>query len=255
MLALAAPVPFQGLLAALVPIGILLGPMVMSFVWLQQRVDPSVSSPRPGSTAHVVAMVQGEWSEPVRLDAPPPLVLDEATPCSRTLPPLRKTLERLLALYHQPGSIPGEPWELQLAPDLARQQTADDLEAYLAAGIPPQPVTWLVRPPDESAGRFPVTVTAGAYPPLTVNLVLGDDYPPPRLSAKGAAGAPIQELRVVYSTSREEPVFWRPLAGLGADNPRPLIAWLATINVGWLVLYLLVYLPTLMLVRAILKIA
>ena len=48
------------------------------------------------------------------------MVLDDATPCTRTLPPIRQTLERLLALYRQPRSAAGEPWELQLAPDLAQ---------------------------------------------------------------------------------------------------------------------------------------
>ena len=98
LLRVAAPVQRRGLMAALVPVGILLGPMVMSFVWLQQRVDPAVSSAPPGSVAHVVATVQSDWSEPLRLDVPPPMVVDDATPRLRTLPPLRKTLERLLAL-------------------------------------------------------------------------------------------------------------------------------------------------------------
>ena len=168
---------------------------------------------------------------------------------------IRKTLERLLALYRQPRSVPGEPWEMRLAPDLAREQTADDLAAYLAAGVPPQTVTWLVRPPEEFSGRFPVTVTAAGHPPVTVSVVLGEEYPPARVSAKGAAGSPIKDLRVVYPKSRVEPVFWRPLAGFAGDNPIPFFAWLAAINVGWLVLYVLVYLPTLMLVRTILKVA
>jgi hypothetical protein len=255
LLALAAPVPLRGLLAAMVPIGILLGPMVMSFVWLQQRVDPSVSRALPGSVAHVVATVQSDWSEPVRLDVPPPMVVDGTTPCLRTLPPIRKTLERLLALYRQPRNVPGEPWEMRLAPDLARQQTADNLEAYLAAGVPPQAVAWLVRPPEGFSGRFPVTVTAAGRPPVTVDVVLGDEYPPARAIAKGAAGSPIKELRVVYQQSRLEPVFWRPLAGIAGDSPIPLVARLATINVGWLVLYILAYLLTLTLVRTILKVA
>ena len=229
--------------------------MVMSFVWLQQRVDPSVTNALPGTTAHVVAMVQSDWSEPVRLDVPQPMVVDDTTPCSRTLLPVRKTLERLLALYRQPRNVPGEPWEMRLAPDLARQQTADDLEAYLAAGIPPQAVTWLVRPPDGYSGKFPVTVTAPGHSPVTVNVVLSEEHPPARVSAKGNAGSPIKELRVVYPKSRLEPVFWRPLARVAGDNPVPFLARLATINVGWLWLYILVYLPTLMLVRTILKVA
>ena len=255
LLGLAAPVQLRGLLAAMVPVGILLGPMVMSFVWLQERVDPSVSSAPPGSTAHIVATVQSDWGEPVRLDVPPSMVVDDATPCSRSLPPVRKTLERLLALYRQPRSLPGDPWEMRFAPDLARQQTADDLEAYLAAGVPPQAVTWMVRPPDGFSGRFPVTVTAAGHLPVMLNVVLGEEYPPGPLSVKGAAGSPVEELRAVYPKSRAEPVFWQPFAGLAGDSPIPFFAWLASINVGWLLLYILVYFPTLLLVRVILKVA
>ncbi|MGA2254969.1 MAG: hypothetical protein ABSG53_09925, partial [Thermoguttaceae bacterium] len=203
----------------------------------------------------VVAMMESDWNAPVRLDVPQPMVVDDTTPCSRTLLPVRKTLERLLALYRQPRSVPGEPWEMRLAPDLARTQTADDLAAYLAAGVPPQAVTWLVRPPEGFGGRFPVTVTAAGHPPVTVSVVLGEEYPPARTNAKGAVGSPIRELRVVYPKSRVEPVFWRPLAGLAGDSPIQFFAWLATINVGWLLLYILVYLVTLVLVRTILKVA
>ena len=37
---LAEPVPLRTLAAAMVPVGILLGPMVMPFFWLKERVDP-----------------------------------------------------------------------------------------------------------------------------------------------------------------------------------------------------------------------
>ena len=112
-----------------------------------------------------------------------------------------------------------------------------------------------MRPPEGSSGRFPVTVTAEGRWPVTVSVVLGDKYPPARASEKGAIGSPITELRVVYPQSRAAPVFWHPLAGLAGDSPSPFLAWTATIHVGWLLLYILVYFPTLMLVRAILKIA
>ena len=60
---------------------------------------------------------------------------------------------------------------------------------------------------------------------------------------------------MVYPKSRLDPVFWRPLARVAGDSPVPLFERLATINVGWLWLYILVYLLTLMLVRTILKVA
>ena len=133
----------------MVPIGILLGPMVMPFVWFRERIDPAVWNAPAGSAVQIVATVDSDWSEPVRIDVPPPVVVDDSTPASRTLPPLRETLEHLLALYRQPRDDPGEPWELKLAPDLGREQTANDLQAYLDAGIPPQGITWLIRPPDD----------------------------------------------------------------------------------------------------------
>ena len=37
--------------------------------------------------------------------------------------------------------------ELQVAPDVARIQTENDLKRYLDAGLPPQGVTWTVRAP------------------------------------------------------------------------------------------------------------
>ncbi len=110
------------------------------------------------------------------------LSVDDSTPPSRTLPPLRATLEHLLVLYRQPRDDPAEPWELKLAPDLGREQTANDLQAYLEAGIPPQGITWLLRPPEDMSGRFSVTVTAGAHPPVSLFVTLGDNVPPtPRL--------------------------------------------------------------------------
>jgi hypothetical protein len=171
------------------------------------------------------------------------------------LPPIRKTLERLLALYRQPRHVPGEPWEIRLAPDLARQQTADDLDAYLAAGVPPQAITWQVRPPDGFGGRLPVSITAGGHPPLTVYVTLGDDYPPVHVKVKGAAGSPIKEVRVVYPRTSTEPVFWQPLARLAGGSSTPFLARLSALNVSWLVLYILVYLLTLTVVRTVLKVA
>jgi pyruvate,water dikinase len=250
-----ATVQLRGFLAAMVPVGILLGPMVAPFVWLRQRVDPSVANAPPGSSVHVVAMVDSDWSSPVRLDVPPPIIVDEATPPSCTPPPIRKTLERLLMLYRQPRTIPNEPWEMQVAPDLARQQAADDLTAYLAAGVLPQAITWLVQPPAEFNGQFDVTVTAVGTPPVTARVVLGDRHPPAGDITRGPAGAPVRELRVVYPKTRTEAVFWRPLAGLAAGHGHSVLAWLGRIDIGWLWLYVLAYLSALMLGRVILKVA
>ncbi len=137
----------------------MLGPLFIPFVLAEQCVDPSATSPPAGSAVQIVAMVKGDWANPVRLELPPSISVDESTPQSRSLPRLRPTLERLLVLLRQPREVPGEPWELKAVPDLGREQTANDLEAYLAAGIPPRGITWLVRPPDTMDGSFPISVT------------------------------------------------------------------------------------------------
>jgi len=252
---LAAGVQIRTLAAAMVPIGILLGPMVMPFVWFRERVDPAACSAPAGSAVQVVATVDSDWSKPVRIDVPAPVVVDDSTPPSCTLPPLRATLEHLLILYRQGRNDPGQPWELRLAPDLGREQTAQDLQAYLDAGIPPQGITWHIRPPQDLGGRFSVMVTAGEHPPLVVDVVLGDEYPPAPRRMAGPAGSPVREVRVVYPKSKHKPVFWRPLASLAGHEQMAWAARLAIVEVGWLWLYILAYLPTLVLARAVLKVA
>jgi uncharacterized membrane protein (DUF106 family) len=244
---LAAGVQIRTLAAALVPVGILLGPLVLPFVWFGERIDPAAWNAPAGSAVQIVATVDSDWSEPVRIDVPPAVVVDDSTPASRVLLPLRATLEHLLVLYRQPRDDPGLPWELKIAPDLGREQTANDLQAYLDAGIGPQGVTWLIRPPEGMSGRFSVTVTAGKNPPVAADVVLGEEYPPAPRRVAGPADSPVQELRVVCPKSKLEPVFWRPLASLGGRA--------ASIDLGWLWLYILAYLPALVVVRAVLKVA
>jgi phosphohistidine swiveling domain-containing protein/uncharacterized membrane protein (DUF106 family) len=259
----AAGVQMRTLVATMIPVGMLLGPMVLPFVWFRERVDPAAWNAPAGSAVQIVATVDSDWREPVRLDVPKPVVVDDSTPASRTLPPLRETLERLLVLYRQPrpdaqrpsGPGPGQPWELKLAPDLGREQTANDLKAYLDAGIPPQGITWLIRPPDGLSGRFVVTVTAGERPPVAVDVVLGNEFPPAPRRIAGPAGSPVRELRVVYPKSKHEATFWRPFAPLADHEQAAWTVRLAAVNVGWLWLYILVHLPTLALARVVLKVA
>ena len=51
LLRLAAPVQMRLVAAAMVPIGILLGPMILSIVWLAERMDPAKWNAPPGSCA------------------------------------------------------------------------------------------------------------------------------------------------------------------------------------------------------------
>jgi hypothetical protein len=229
--------------------------MVLPFVWLQQRIPPAAAPVAAGTAVHIVAMVDGEWSRPVRIEVPDPIVVDPVTPPSQSLPPLRATLERLLALYLQPRSDPAAPWELTVAPDLAREQTADDLRTYLEAGIPPQAITWRVTPPDDWRGRFDVTVSTESEMPRAVRVAIGPDEPPSPRTSVVSTGGPIRRVEVVYPTSPVQPVFWRPLIALAETPDLPLGARLATMDVPWLVLYLICYLVVLGLMRRLLRAA
>jgi pyruvate,water dikinase len=255
MLRLAAPVQLRTLAAAMVPVGILLGPMVMPFCWLRERVDPSAASAPAGSTFSLVAVVDGEWTAPVRLDVPPGVVVDEATPAIRTPSPLRTTLERLLALLQQPPADSPKSWELMLVENLTRQQAAESLSAYLAASIPPQKIAWTLHPPENLAGQFPLTVSTAGLPPLSLTAVLGDDTPPSPAKTMTSPGAPLRQLDVVYPQPKVAPVFWRPFATLADKSFVPYAGWLATVNVGWLLLYIVVYVPVLFLLRWLMKVA
>jgi pyruvate,water dikinase len=250
----AAMVDFRVLMAAMVPVGLMLGLLVVSFAWFKDRMDPSVPVGLAGSPVQIVATVKSDWKQPVKIVVAAPLTLDETTPESRVLPPIRETLEHLLVLYRQPQTQTNAPWELQLVPNLAREQAAKDLQNYLAAGVPPQGITWMIRPPAGATGRFAVNAAVDGHAPVSVNIVLGGDFPPGNLTAAGGPDSPVKELRVVYPPAGQKQVFWQPLAGLAGHNV-PFAEKLATMNVGWLLLYILAYLPALFLSKAMLKVA
>jgi phosphohistidine swiveling domain-containing protein len=255
LLRLASPVQFRSFAAAMVPVGIFLGPMVMPLVWFQQRIDPAVIAASPGSAVSVMASVSGDWRESVRIEAPEWVAVDESTPRSRTLPPLRNTLERVLALLRQPPRYSDETWQLKFVPDLAREQTANDLKAFLDKGIPPQGITWLLRTPDDFSGRFAVKVTAQGHAPATIDVVVGNDCPPAPNTALGAGGSPVREVRVTYARPKVAPVFWQPFASLAGNDSVPFASWLSTLRVGWLWMYIIVYLPIVMFLRTMLRVA
>jgi pyruvate,water dikinase len=250
----AAAVDFRVLMAAMVPVGLLLGLLVVSFAWFKDRMDPSVPVGLAGSPVHIVATVKSDWRGPVQIQVPAPLTVDETTPASRVLQPIRETLEHLLALYRQPQTQTNLSWELQAVPNLGREQAAKDLQNYLAVGVPPQGITWMIRPPAGATGRFAVKVLVDGHTPVSVNIVLGGDFPPGTLKATGGPDSPVKELRVVYPPAGKKQVFWQPLVGL-AGHKVPFAETLAVMDVGWLLLYILAYLPALFLSKAVLKVA
>jgi phosphohistidine swiveling domain-containing protein len=255
MTRLVASVDRRVAMARLVPVCLLLGPLVLPFIWLRDRLDPSVPTAAASSPVQVVATVDGDWNSPVRIQVPSDTTLDETTPVARTLPPIRKTLERLLALYREPPPNQNGPWELQFAPDLGRMQAANDLQRYLDNGMPPRGLTWTVRPPAGASRRFPVSVATEGHSPVTLTVVLGNDFPPAATTVSGPPDSPIKQLRVAYQTSPQRRVFWQPFAGLAGHSDVAAVQWLAARDVGWLWLYLAAYLPALAILRPLMRVA
>jgi hypothetical protein len=60
---------------------------------------------------------------------------------------------------------------------------------------------------------------------------------------------------VVFPPSTQKRAFWQPLVGLAGHEKIPFADKLAVIDVGWLWLYILAYLPALFLSKAALKVA
>ncbi len=218
--------------AAFVPLAVLLGPMVLSFDWLTLRVDPASWNLPSGTSVTVQATVASDWRGPVVLEAEPPLVLDDLTPATRTLPPVREALERLHSDWLKPTDLTALPWDVRAAAERTRRDMLADLQAYLRAGVPPETLTWTLRSPAATPSRFGVRVHAGDDA-ATLAVVLGDAYPPAPREADIAGGRLLQSVRVLYPPPPTKPVFWRPFASLGHPG----------FSLGWLWVYVLVYVP------------
>jgi pyruvate,water dikinase len=235
LLAAAATVNARLFGAAMLPLAILLGPMVLMFLWFPARVDPASWNAPPGASVDVVAMIDGEFTGPVTLELTDPLRLDETTPAAQCLPPVATVLREMLAGEHKLPELPG--W--------TPEQLRADLAEYLAAGVPPQSLAWKLHVPPTAEGRFAVSLRAGNQRPLRLFVVLGERYPPEPAERFSSAAGPVRSAKIIYPPPDERRVFWAPLGGLG------LAEW----DAGWLTLYLVVYLPAMLLFRWMLRIA
>lgn len=229
--------------AAFVPLALLLGPMVLSFDWLTLRVDPASWNLPSGTSVTVQATVASDWRGPVTLDVDAPLVLDELTPSECSLPPVRETLERLHATWQAPTDVAAFPWDVRAAAERTRREMLADLQAYLRAGVPPETLTWTLRSEAGTPGRFTVRVRAGDDT-ATLAVVLGDAYPPAPREADIAGGHLLQSVHVLYPPPPTKPVFWRPFASLGHPG----------FSLGWLWVYVLVYVPAMVVTKKALRI-
>ena len=228
------------LAASLVPTALLLGPLVVLFVWLGDRATPSAWNPSAGSAVRVAATVDGEWTQPLTLAASDGVTVDPTTPVTQALPNLRPPLEQLLALYRRPRPpAAGEPWQLSIAPDPARQQAGDDLSAFLKTGLPPQTIEWTLRPQPTFDGVFAVTVSTPGHAGAVIEAAVGNRRPPSAATVAGAAGSPVRMLSVIRNK---------------AIQPTPFLRLLG-FDLGWIGVYVAVYVIVVLVLRRLLGVA
>ena len=251
LLAAAAPVNGRVTMAAMVPLAVTLGPLVVSFLWLPERLDRPAWNPLRGSVAAVQVVVAGDHLDPVVLAIDPACTLTDITPVEQSLPPIRATLETLRADWRRSVDLSDQPWPVRAAALRSAESLRADLDAYLATPIPDQTLAWTVELPEQD-GAFPLSVRSGTQR-IETRLVAGHGVPPPsKLDLEDGRG-PIQALladgslrtlSVTYKQPTDQPAFWQPFARFG---------WLW--DAGWLWTYLIAYLPAMLLSKKLLKVA
>ncbi|HEY7115189.1 MAG TPA: PEP-utilizing enzyme, partial [Tepidisphaeraceae bacterium] len=235
---LAAPVQTRTVLASFVPLAVLLGPLVMTFMWFEPRVAIPAWNAPAGTPVTIVAMVKPDVVHSVNLSVPQPLAL--AQPGTQSVPEIRRVLEKYRDARLKPSDLSNQPWEVRESAEMYRQQKLADLNDYLK-NLPPVPVTWNVTVPDKAAGHWPIALKADNAKILTGDIVLGDVHPPMPAEVTNTPNDPLASLKVVYQpTQTTHQVFFAPIGH-----------W----DWGWLGVYLLAYLPVMFGLRFALKIA
>ena len=263
LLSAASPVQWRIMGASFVPLAVLLGPMILSVCWLMDRCDHP--NDRPGVEATLRVLVDGDATAPITLsavDADAGLRLDEQTPATQSVPPIRATLMQLRQRWSESDPPTTDvAWEVRAAAASARAATLADLDGYLAAPVEDQLLVWKLTTPS-TPGRYRIRLSNGSTAPaIEVPLVLGDSAPgePLTLVPSGKfqgwrqiihpPAGPFHEVMVVISdphqtaSSAEKP-FFQPFRALGWN-------W----DTGWILLYLATYLPAMFAARWLLRVA
>jgi pyruvate,water dikinase len=230
MLDHAAPVTLRNLKASMAALAWVLGPMMLVFFWMPARMDPAAWNADAGGLVTLMAELDGEYQEAVTLEVAEALSLADATPAAQSLPPIRQTLEALRREWQTASDLRDFPWELQTAADQAREIMLNSLNAYLAADIPPQTLTWRIRVPQDAQGHYRVTARLGEGVSFPLTLAFGNAAPPvPGTLIPNRS--PLLSLEAVYPRPLRQRRFWTPLAVLGGS-------W----DLGWLGAYIVSYL-------------
>ncbi|MDL5045321.1 PEP/pyruvate-binding domain-containing protein [Oscillatoria amoena NRMC-F 0135] len=238
---LTQPVQYRLLGAAMVPLGLLLGPLVLVFLWLPARVDPAVTPPAPGSRIVVKAEVDGDWVTPIRLAADSvrlPLGID----ATQQVRPIRGALISLRREWSTAAGDPSLPWHVSAAGDVTREQLIADLDRFLEQPIPTQSIAWPAVLPDRE-GVYTISLQTVDHPPIELRVAAGHETLPQPTISQFPTG-PVREVSIVYPGKRPaELIFLAPFAQWG---------W--GFDIGWLGVYLLAYVPLMFLSKLLLRV-
>jgi pyruvate,water dikinase len=254
LMAAAAPVQARLTLAAFVPLAVLLGPMVLTFLWLPERVDPASANPRPGATAIVTAVLDPEFTGDVTLHSD---LLANGGPLVQHAASVKPTL---LALLHQMerNDIPPAARARLSSTGKTPEELLKDLRKYVMRPLPEQVVTWSVPTPEDgkSGGVYTIRVNAEGGDGIVTEVVTGNAAPPPlsmqtdekgnRVSVTtGRYNGNLHTVKIRYTDTRrtDAAVFFAPFAKLG---------W--KYDFGWLGAYLLFYIVALFTAKRLLRV-
>jgi len=272
---LAAPVQIRIMKAAFVPLAIFLGPMIVSFLWLPQRVDTAVRNAKPGSMVKVTAVIDGDCDKAVALSVAPPLALAEFSEAEPPIFLARSPLEQhLRELRSEQSDVDEMAWDVALTVRRNREAYLGELKAFLAGDMPDQKLSWAVMTPEGTAGKWPIKLSVAGGQAVTIYAVLGEGYAPEakedlvvragrrertdrqvQVWRADADDAVIKEVQVRYrdpNPVKGEGIFWAPLAWFEPDEDTgPFKALFPP----WLVLYIAVYVVVMFGLKAALRVA
>ena len=241
---LAGPVTMRVLKAAMTSLAFVLGPMMLIFLWLPARLDPASWNSEPGQVVNILAEIEGDWSQALTLDVPAPLELDATGKESQTLPPIRKTLETIRAEWALASSTSEYPWEIQASATQAHQTMLASLDRFLAGPTPSQKISWRIKVPADARGHHDLRLETEGGKAVDLTLAFGKNCPP-TLAEVTPTDGPVISLKAIYPRPLQKNYFWAPFP---SKTGSPF-------DFGWLGVYLIAYLPAMVVVKKLLKVA
>jgi hypothetical protein len=242
--------------AALVPLGLLLGPVLVSFSWLPVRVEPQYINPAPGEPLTMAVRLDADYAGPLSVRVEGGALPDGVAEATMEVASVREALESLRReLVLTEGGMPQTATvrEHLVITGKSVAEAREALDKELAEPLSSRTVQWSLTPTVKRAAEIVVQVEGGTRGRGTLAMSIGDDRPPPlelqmekgaRVLTRPGSGV-VHDLRVSFADPRPagDRAFWRPFAALG---------WMW--DAGWLGLYLVAYVPAMFLFKKLFRI-